>query len=190
MMKALLSATVAIAATTVAITANAATLIGATVNVSARYPNTTTVYADGGNKVVTDGVEYGTGSFAAYNPGFSIDVQADGLVIFFTGNPNFATAAFNGFVLRVLSGPALTNATIDAASTFSSISATVTNGDLFLNYSGVQGTSNDTNTSIIRFTGFSAAVPEPATWGLMVFGFGMIGAAARSRKIKTTVSFA
>ena len=38
--------------------------------------------------------------------------------------------------------------------------------------------------------GQAAAVPEPATWGLMVLGFGMIGAAARSRKVKTTVSFA
>ena len=32
-----------------------------------------------------------------------------------------------------------------------------------------------------------AAVPEPATWGLMILGFGMIGAAARSRRGKTTV---
>ncbi len=36
----------------------------------------------------------------------------------------------------------------------------------------------------------AAAVPEPATWGLMVLGFGMIGAAARSRKVKTSVKFA
>jgi hypothetical protein len=36
----------------------------------------------------------------------------------------------------------------------------------------------------------AAAVPEPATWGLMVVGFGMIGAAARSRKVKTSVKFA
>jgi hypothetical protein len=34
------------------------------------------------------------------------------------------------------------------------------------------------------------AVPEPATWGMMILGFGMIGAAARSRKVKTTVKFA
>ena len=38
--------------------------------------------------------------------------------------------------------------------------------------------------------GQAAAVPEPATWGLMVLGFGMIGAAARSRKVKTTVAYA
>jgi hypothetical protein len=36
----------------------------------------------------------------------------------------------------------------------------------------------------------TGAVPEPATWGLMVLGFGMIGAASRSRKVKTTVRFA
>ena len=36
----------------------------------------------------------------------------------------------------------------------------------------------------------TGAVPEPATWGLMILGFGMIGAAARSRKVKTSVKFA
>ena len=35
-----------------------------------------------------------------------------------------------------------------------------------------------------------AAVPETATWGMMILGFGMIGAAARSRKVKTNVKFA
>ncbi|KQS04966.1 hypothetical protein ASG11_12480 [Sphingomonas sp. Leaf357] len=34
------------------------------------------------------------------------------------------------------------------------------------------------------------AVPEPATWGMMILGFGMIGAAARKRSVKTTVKFA
>ena len=35
-----------------------------------------------------------------------------------------------------------------------------------------------------------SAVPETATWGMMILGFGMIGAAARSRKVKTSVKFA
>lgn len=34
-----------------------------------------------------------------------------------------------------------------------------------------------------------AAVPEPATWAMMIGGFGMIGAAAR-RRVRTSVSFA
>ncbi|MEG3122328.1 FxDxF family PEP-CTERM protein [Sphingomonas sp. GB1N7] len=42
----------------------------------------------------------------------------------------------------------------------------------------------------LSFATVTAAVPEPATWGLMVVGFGMIGSAARGRKAKTTVRFA
>ena len=41
-----------------------------------------------------------------------------------------------------------------------------------------------------RVTATAAAVPEPATWGLMIVGFGMIGAASRGRKVKTTVAYA
>ncbi len=42
----------------------------------------------------------------------------------------------------------------------------------------------------LNFTTNASAVPEPATWGMMILGFGMIGAAARSRKVKTSVRFA
>ena len=36
----------------------------------------------------------------------------------------------------------------------------------------------------------SAAVPETATWGMMIAGFGMMGAALRTRRRSTKVSFA
>lgn len=36
----------------------------------------------------------------------------------------------------------------------------------------------------------SAAVPEPASWGLMLIGFGAMGTALRSRRRTTTVTFA
>ncbi len=39
----------------------------------------------------------------------------------------------------------------------------------------------------IRFT---AAVPEPATWAMMLVGFGMIGATARYRRRKSNVAYA
>lgn len=35
-----------------------------------------------------------------------------------------------------------------------------------------------------------AAVPEPATWGMMLLGFGMMGASMRYRRKSTAVSFA
>ena len=39
-------------------------------------------------------------------------------------------------------------------------------------------------------TGSAGAVPEPATWGLMLAGFGMIGVGLRSRRRSTAVTFA
>ncbi|MEG3125916.1 PEPxxWA-CTERM sorting domain-containing protein [Sphingomonas sp. GB1N7] len=36
----------------------------------------------------------------------------------------------------------------------------------------------------------AGTVPEPTTWGMMILGFGMIGAAVRSRKVRTAVTFA
>ncbi len=36
----------------------------------------------------------------------------------------------------------------------------------------------------------SSAVPEPATWAMMILGFGMVGSGMRRRNMKTNVSFA
>ncbi|MFT3976214.1 MAG: PEPxxWA-CTERM sorting domain-containing protein [Sphingomonas bacterium] len=68
-------------------------------------------------------------------------------------------------------------------------------------FSGTCNTSDGTNctssitagwTSSIAAQGFAAAVPEPATWAMMILGMGMIGGAMRARKrqAKPTVSFA
>ena len=43
----------------------------------------------------------------------------------------------------------------------------------------------------LRIGGFDAsAVPEPATWGMMIFGLGAVGASMRRRKLSTKISFA
>lgn len=49
-----------------------------------------------------------------------------------------------------------------------------------------------TNTVIprIRLTTAVAAVPEPATWAMMLLGFGMVAGAARYRRRSASVSFA
>ncbi len=80
---------------------------------------------------------------------------------------NATTTTFLGFV----STNALTSLTVQATVPASSYWATVNN--LVLGQRAATG-----------------AVPEPATWGMMILGFGMIGAAARSRKVKTSVKFA
>ncbi len=57
------------------------------------------------------------------------------------------------------------------------------------------GTANFTAYDNITFGsavagGGTGAVPEPATWAMMIGGFGAIGGAMRNRRRKTTVSFA
>ena len=57
-------------------------------------------------------------------------------------------------------------------------------------FASSQGAVVITNATQTSFSASVAAVPETATWGMMILGFGMIGAASRSRKVKTTVTFA
>lgn len=46
-------------------------------------------------------------------------------------------------------------------------------------------------TIYVRFSNFSGAVPEPATWAFMIFGFGAVGGAMRrQRKANVKVSYA
>ncbi len=55
------------------------------------------------------------------------------------------------------------------------------------------GTANQTGYDNITFGSDRAtggAVPEPATWAMMIGGFGMVGGAMRYRRRKTSISFA
>lgn len=53
---------------------------------------------------------------------------------------------------------------------------------------GIESFGPITEASLTRVT---AGVPEPATWGLMILGFGAVGAAMRRRaSVKATVRFA
>ncbi len=42
----------------------------------------------------------------------------------------------------------------------------------------------------VSVTGLTGAVPEPASWALMIAGIGMVGGAMRRRRVSTKVSFA
>ena len=104
-----------------------------------------------------------------------------------TGLP-FGVAAFNGFVLDVISGPAILSASIDGSSTIIPVSANVSGGNLFINFSGVSQQRG--GTARINFTtAGGGAVPEPATWAMMLVGFGAMGTALR-RRARPQLAFA
>lgn len=106
---------------------------------------------------------------------------------------------FNSLTLRYTDGTSVTytggaivndpsldnpgNRTI--AETNGVVTYTVTSGALL---SGATFTSAGNS---FEFDNLSAAVPEPAAWGMMILGFGLIGGALRRRSaVKTSVKFA
>ena len=158
-----------------------ATLIGSTVNMSAYYPNTSSVFANPGNAIVSGGIEYSAGSYAGYNSSWEIDISANQLVITDTTSSGFpfgSGVAFNGWILDVITGPAILSASVDVSSVFSPFAISIVNGDLLLNYQGVQGPSG--SSSVINFT-TASAVPAPAP--LTLIGLGLLGLGFNRKKL-------
>lgn len=159
--------------------------IGATVNVSAYFPNTTTVEVDGGDATVSGAIEYPTGSFASYNPSWEVDVTDTRIIITNAGASNgfpFSDADFNGFIVTVVAGPSIAAAVVDGASDFGPVEITIVGGtQLQLNFQGVTAANGEPLSSIIdvRF----GEVPEPASLALL--GAGILAAAGMRRRNAT-----
>lgn len=62
-------------------------------------------------------------------------------------------------------------------------------GTILRNYNPESGNVSFTNVTVSSRT-IGAAVPEPATWAMMLFGFAAVGFSMRRRKQKLTVSYA
>ena len=94
---------------------------------------------------------------------------------------NFSNVTLNGTPLTLVNTGPLSSA-FTASELFSS------GGINTLIVSGTSGAGATYSGTInYRLTG---AVPEPATWALMILGFGAVGAAMRRRKTNVTVSYA
>jgi hypothetical protein len=136
-----------------------AQLTGATVNVSAYYPDSMSIFHDPGNVIVSDVLEYPSGSYPSYNSSWEVDVSANQWQIrdaTSSGFP-FQPADFNGFILEVISGPTILSATADDGSGFFPMSLSVVGGTKILaNFQGVTGGPGALS-SIINIT----VVPEP-----------------------------
>jgi hypothetical protein len=86
------------------------------------------------------------------------------------------------------------NFTVNTATTQNLTFFGVTSDTAFTSFT-ISGLTNQSGASTVfdnlRFgTAATAAVPEPATWAMMIMGFGMVGASLRRRQAKTTVTFA
>lgn len=70
---------------------------------------------------------------------------------------------------------------------FSKHTFTYTSDTLYFGFNDNGSRDADYDDYVIKIT---SAVPEPATWGLMLVGFGLMGAAMRRRTVRTSVTFA
>jgi hypothetical protein len=160
-----------------------AQLLGATVDMTARYPTLDNIYAEGGVATVGADIEYPAGAFAGYSDSWEIDITDNQLFITNTtvGFP-FGDGQFNGWVLTVLSGPALLSAAINPASGFAPIEISIFgSNELRLNFAGVSGPNDFPLTAVIDLA-FASAIPEPETYLLLLAGLSAIGLRLRRRR--------
>lgn len=115
-----------------------------------------------------------------YNLGFDFYAPANGI-----GNPNDATLLFriNGMqVGSVLTAGSVTGTPAQTWFNFNTTFVAAANGPatLALDFRGLGVTAADFGVDRVYAT---AAVPEPATWAMMIFGFGAVGSTVRRRRV-------
>lgn len=160
-------------------------------------------FGNTGNGFGTNGtalVGNATGSFAGLDGTFAsiADIALGAVANPTSSNPfisfganspislNFSNAAYTR-------SPLGTSVTISGVATFlNGVAADTNTGNFSLSVSSQGGSPTATN---FTFTGNAsadavAAVPEPATWAMMLVGFGGIGFAMRRRKSKVTTNVA
>ena len=149
-------------------------------------------------------------TFATSTPLFGGAVNGSG--VFTTSNIATMVGGQTAFAITSITG--MVNGSAIVAPTAASYGNYFTTGPTFLDGSGLRfftAAGNDIRffyqdtVSQYRVNTFSpgsssyvtvttspvaAAVPEPATWAMMIGGFGAVGGAMRYRRRKTTVSFA
>ena len=123
------------------------------------------------------------------------DGSLDTARFFLTDGGSFTEAEFNLFNAAQGTSEVSISVNGGAAQTY-----TIGNGQ---NFFGIRATDGDVITSIsfdtngagvadlrqVRVGGFAAPVPEPATWAMMLGGFGLLGASMRRRR-RAAVTFA
>ena len=171
--------------------ANAGIFDGQTVNYQYYFPDLSTPYAAAanGDYLVDSAVEVAD----VVDGHGTIDFGSDGFVISFTDSSSFSSAAFNGFVISDVSS------TLDSFSSFSLVSNTGVMGTptlsfdsdhLYVNWEGLSFTSGNLVFSVNSIadkdnvvTDTISAVPEPETYAMLLAGLGLVGYAARRKRI-------
>ena len=151
-------------------------LIGASVHGTYRFDNFQTIFQDGGTQTIAAGTVFDLSTQGGVTVTFS-DTQ---ITITNLTPGQFFPSAFNGPDLAFLSGAAITNVTVDAASSQLFVVGSVLDfsaDDIHVNLSGTCGNCTGGEKIILDVTTASTVVPEPASLTLLssaLLGFGII----------------
>lgn len=178
--KMLLSTAASVAALCIALPVQAQSLIGSQVT-GAGYCCTSPNESDRNTNLITatvgPGIEFPAGSFVTMGDQLNtvpanIDIGANFLDITYTAAATALPGAFNGYVFSFVNAPAITGVSADPTSTYSPVLSFNAN-TIFVNEAGL----NLTPSSHLLVN--ISAVPEPATYGLLLGGLGLAGLAWR-----------
>jgi len=133
-----------------------------------------------------------TGNLHGYSSSGGFDGTSDDSINWvWNGGSNFSTGDGN-YSTFLMDGPGSGYDSFGGYNNWIQLAYNYSNAPTLLFTSGVSygGTDNfiDYNDPMVRGS-FSGAVPEPASWALMLGGFGLVGGALRSRR-NTAVIFA
>lgn len=164
-----------------------ATVMGDTFNGSYLFPDANSVALDGGNATVNPTASF---VFPTGTPNVTATISGTQIVLTFDAAGSYNPASFSGIRLTDLTKSDITGfslASISGITGFDSSDLLFTSNSLSLNLQGID-VSGSTATIIANIS--SGAVPEPASWAMMVAGFGLVGAGVRASRKRTKISFA
>jgi hypothetical protein len=195
-----LASTPAIAASVPNGTVSVAALYNPTVNLNtspanytATFGNTFEISGSNGFSSVSglNGTMNGTLSFAA-TEGTTINQALANFFVFNDGRGGFFNFSPTSVLTQTYSYTPGVSSSVglyilgNVADAFQGFTPTPSSLSLSFNSTGGSPYSASATLSVPP----AGAVPEPASWALMIVGFGLIGGAMRRRKVKTSVSFA
>lgn len=125
---------------------------------------------------------------------FEVNFLTNGVTITNIGSSNLSSNFAFSFTDRTLPFSAVSIRSTNQVTGFTQDNVSVTGGVLTIRLSSVANGNSwfakGGSVSLKLESAAPAAVPEPATWALMVAGFGLVGGAVRRRRRATRVAFA
>jgi len=176
-----------IAALALSIAAGASAMAATTIKGELYFDGGSTNYYDPANGFVPAGFNNETGSTVAVDGGTEFGFQ---------DSANLDAADFTSTHLTITdvvfedalpweqrftaSTPGFFNGITLLSSNFTGLTYSVAGDTLKLNW---VGTNSSSDIPFVAEFGFGSAVPEPATWAMLIGGFGLAGAALRRRRV-------